>query len=517
MHMEGCYSKFLQMKGITKRFPGVLANDHVNFEMEKGEIHGLLGENGAGKTTLMRILFGLYHADEGEIWFKGKRIDAKSPLEAIKLGMGMVHQHFMLIPKFTVTESVILGLKSTRRSGLGRGILLDIEGAQKRIVQISEKYGLEVDPKAKISELSVGERQRVEIIKNLYRGVELLILDEPTAVLTPQEVKSLFHIFTGMAKEGQISIIFITHKLDEVMEVSQRVTVLRNGKFVKTLKTKDTDTKRLAKMMIGREVLFRIEKELMVPGKEILKVENLHIIGDNGLPAVNNVSFSVKEREILGIAGVEGNGQNELVEAITHLRESNGGKIYLEGQEIAEKSVRDILDLGICHIPAERITTGSLQDMSVAENLIMENYSKPPFCNGPIGILNPPAIDSFAEKLISEFDVRTPNKDVLVKTLSGGNLQKLILARELSREPRLIVACNPARGLDVAATEYVRNKILEQRKAGSAILLISADLDEILFMSDRIAVMYNGRIVGIVSHKEATKEKIGLLMLGVKE
>lgn len=504
-------SRIVEMRGITKIFPGRLrANDNINFELEKGEIHALLGENGAGKTTLMRILFGLYQPDEGEIWIRGQKATVKSPRDAIHFGLGMVHQHFMLIPAFTVTENIILGLRQEK------GFLLDMKSAEKRISELSEKYGLSVSPRAKTWQLSVGERQRVEIIKNLYRGADVLILDEPTAVLTPKEVDTFFKVLTVMAKDGNISIVFITHKLDEVIAVSDRVTVLRGGKVVDTVETSKSSKKELGKMMVGRDISFQVNKEGVEVGEAILNVENLSVDGDNGLPAIKNVSFSIRQGEILGFAGVEGNGQKELVEAITRLRDAKKGKITVCGSDVTKGSVRETLKLGVCHIPADRLKTGLMEDLSVEDNLMLKMYCDAPFSNGRLGMLNSQAISKRADDLICEYDIRTPSKEIRVGALSGGNLQKLILARELSGAPRLIVASNPTTGLDIAATEFVHKKIIEQKSKGAAVLLVSADLDEVLSMSDRVAAIRNGEIVGILRQEEATREKVGLLMLGVK-
>ena len=507
----------LEMRGITKRFPGVLANDYIDFDIKAGEVHALLGENGAGKTTLMNILYGLYRPDEGEIRVRGKRVVFRSPKDAIDLGIGMVHQHFMLVPPLTVTENVILGLKSSR------GPLLDLDRAEKRIAELSKKYGLKVDPNAKIEQISVGERQRVEIIKALYRGAQILILDEPTAVLTPPEVKELMAIIRRMAKEGLAVIPFITHKLPEVMEISDRVTVLRRGKVMARIGTKRTNGRELAKKMVGREVLFRVKRRRIRMGKATLEVKNLGALGDKGLPALKNVSFSIHEGEILGVAGVAGNGQRELAEVLTGLRKATGGKVYVWGKDMTNKSPGKFIDQGVGHIPEDRLGMGLIMDFSIAENVILETHSKSPFAHRwfmPLDrkwFLNKNEIDKHAERLISEYDIVTPSKDVPARNLSGGNLQRLILARELSRNPKLLIANQPTRGLDVGATEFIRKKLMEQRGEGVAILLISEDLDEIMSMSDIIAVMYEGEMVGMVPAAKAKIKEIGLMMAGAKQ
>ena len=509
------FTPVVEMKGITKRFPGVVANDHIDFEVRAGEVHALLGENGAGKTTLMNVLYGLYQPDEGEIYIRGRKVTLRSPRDAIALGIGMVHQHFMLVPPLTVVENVILGLRSSR------GPFLDTDRAEKRIADLSKRYGLKVDPRAQIWQLSVGEQQRVEIIKALYRGADILILDEPTSVLTPPEVKELFSVLRRMAEEGK-AVIFITHKLHEVMAVSDRVTVLRDGRVVSTLDTEDTDERKLAKMMVGREVLFRVAREEVERGEIALEVRDLWVMGDKGLPALKGISLSLRQGEILGIAGVAGNGQGELAEAITGLRRATRGKVLIAGKDMTNRPSGEIIEAGVGYIPEERIRRGLIMDFSVAENAILETHHRPPFADGwflPFAkgwFLNNQEIDRYVERLISDYEVKTPSKDVPVKHLSGGNLQRLILARELSREPKLLVAAQPTRGLDVGATEYIRRKLMEQRARGTAILLISEDLDEILSLSDRIAVMYEGEIVGIVPAEEAEVEEIGLMMAGAK-
>jgi ABC-type uncharacterized transport system ATPase subunit len=506
----------VSMKRITKRFPGVLANDKVDFAVRVGEIHALLGENGAGKTTLMNVLYGIHQPDEGEIYLYGKRVTFRSPSDAIALGISMVHQHFMLIPQFTVIENVILGLRSPREP------LLDIIGAEKKIEILSKEYGLQVKSQSKISQLSVGERQRVEIIKALNRGASLLILDEPTAVLTPQEVKDLFRTLRSIIKSG-ITIILITHKLDEVMAVSDRVTILRGGKVVSTLETRETSKSELANMMVGREVIFRFPKKDIEKGNIVLKFDKILALNDQGLVALKSLSFVLHQGEILGIAGVSGNGQRELAEVITGLRRVVDGKIFINGRDLTNASPRHIMIEGVGYIPEERITRGLILDFSVAKNFILRDFESPTFSDSwflPISknwFLNDDAIGQFADKLISNYDIRTPSKDTVAKKLSGGNLQKIILAREFSRNPKLLIAAQPTRGLDVGATEYIRLKLIEKKNDGMAILLISEDLDEILSISDRIAVLFKGEIMGIVATQKANVIDIGLMMAGAKK
>nr|WP_269467431.1 ABC transporter ATP-binding protein [Anoxybacter fermentans] len=493
------------MKGITKVFPGVVANDNINFELKKGEIHALLGENGAGKTTLMKILYGLYRPTSGEIYVNGKRVDIDSPNKAIELGIGMVHQHFMLIPPFTVAENIVLGSEPAQMG------VLDTEEMIRQVEEISDRYGLSVDPRAKVQDISVGMQQRVEILKALYRGADILILDEPTAVLTPQEVQELIAIMDKLTEQGK-SIIFITHKLKEVKAISDRVTVIRRGKVIDTVNTEDVDTHELARMMVGREVILEVEKEPAKPGETILKVENLHALNDRGLPALRGVSFEVRAGEILGIAGVEGNGQSELTEVLTGLRPLTEGSIEFRGEEVSRLTTRQRIEAGISYIPEDRHKRGLVLDYSLSDNMILGHHYKKPFAKGIN--LNYPVIHSNARELIEEFDVRTPNEEALAKNLSGGNQQKVIIARELSRDPDLLIAAQPTRGVDVGAIEFIHKRIVEQRDAGKAVLLISLELDEILSLSDRIAVIYEGQIVDIIDAKDATEEELGLMMAG---
>lgn len=507
----------LEMKGIVKNFPGVLANDHVDLEIRAGEIHALLGENGAGKTTLMNILYGLYQPDEGVIKIKGKPVTIRSPKDAIDLGIGMIHQHFMLVDPLTVTENVVLGLRSSKEP------FLDLEVAEKKIAELSKKYGLKVDPKARIEQLSVGERQRVEIIKALYRGARILILDEPTAVLTPPEVKEMMNMIKRMAKEGLAVIPFITHKMPEVMAISDQVTVLRRGKVVGKIATKRTNERDLAKKMVGRQVSFSKKRKKVKQGKVVISIKDLEALNDKGLPALKKVSFDIHEREIVGIAGVSGNGQRELAEVITGLRKATGGKVIILGKDMTNKPPKEVTDQGVGHIPEDRMGTGLIMNFTVAENLILGSQSKDPFVNKwflPINkkwFLDKTEINKYADQLIKEYDIKTPSRDVPARNLSGGNLQKLILARELSRKPKLLIANQPTRGLDVGATEFIQTKIEEQKEKGTAVLLISEDLDEILSLSDRIVVVYEGQIAGIVPAEKAKIKDIGLMMAGVKK
>lgn len=505
----------IEMRGITKRFPGVLANDHIDFDLKACEVHALLGENGAGKTTLMNILYGLCRPDEGEIRVRSKPVAIRSPKDAINLGIGMVHQHFTLIPPMSVTENIVLGLKSAREP------LLDLSRAEKRIAELSKIYNLKVDPQAKVEQLSVGERQRVEIIKALYRGAQALILDEPTSVLTPQETKDLFKTLRSMVEEG-LTIVFITHKLPEVMAISDHVTVLRRGKVVARIETKRTNPTDLSRKMVGREVLFSIEKHMAKKGKVVLEVKNLWALSDKGLPALKNVSFYINEGEILGVAGVAGNGQRELAEVLTGMRKATEGKVHVFGKDMTNRSPKEIIEQGVGHIPEDRREMGLIMDLSIAENLILEIRSKPPFSHRwflPFDkkyFLDMPEIRKHAERLIQEYDIVTPSADAPARNLSGGNLQRLILAKVLSRNPKLLVAAQPTSGLDVGATEFICNKLLEQKEKGVAILLISEDLSRIMSLSDRIAVMYDGKIVGIIPAAKAKIGDIGLMMAGVK-
>jgi simple sugar transport system ATP-binding protein len=497
----------VEMCGITKRFPGVLANDRVNFDVHAGEVHALLGENGAGKSTLMKVLYGLYQPNEGEIRLNGQKVVIASPSDAIRLGIGMIHQHFMLVPSLTVAENVALGLPSSR------GFITDLDVVSKRINELAKVYGLLVDPNAYVWQLSVGQQQRVEIVKALYRGAALLILDEPTAVLTPQEVDDLFVTFHQMAKDGH-AMIFISHKLHEVLDISDRITVLRDGRFAGSLATSETTKSELANMMVGREVVLRIDRKPQRAGQVRLKIEDLWAMSDRGTQALRGVNLEIQSGEILGLAGVSGNGQKELAEVITGLRPATKGRVTLESQDITGQQPGVLIKAGLSYIPEERMRDGMIKEFTVAENLILREHQDKPFSQ--LGFLNLKAISQRCSNLIENYNVKTPSQDTTVKSLSGGNIQKLVLARELNRKPRVVVAAQPTRGLDIAATEYVHYRLLEQREEGAATLLISEDLDEIMALSDRIAVIYEGKIMGILTADEATPKELGLLMAGVQ-
>ena len=499
-------SKVLEAVGITKQFPGVLANDNVNFDLEKGEIHAMLGENGAGKTTLMNMLYGLLRPDKGEIKVKGKALAFESPKDAIDAGIGMVHQHFMLVPVFTVTENIMLGSETVK------GGLLDRATVARQVRELSKLYGLDIDPNAMVGDLPVGVQQRVEIIKALYRKAEILILDEPTAVLTPQEATDLFSIMHKLTEQG-VSIIFITHKLKEVMAAADRITVLRGGRIVGHSSPKETNEIELAAMMVGREVLLQVDKGEATPGEEVLRVEDLYVSDDRHIDAVRGVSLDVKAGEILGVAGVQGNGQRELVEAITGLRSSHDGHVWLSGEDQTNKTPRPLTEAGMAHIPEDRQRHGLVLSYPLTDNLVLCTYYKEPFAN-KVGWVQESAIVENAEKLIEQYDVRTPSEMAAASTLSGGNQQKVIVARELSRPVKLLVANQPTRGLDVGSIEYIHRKIVEMRDEGLAVLLVSAELDEIMALSDRIAVMYRGEIVAIVDVETTNREQLGLLMAG---
>lgn len=498
----------LEMRNITKRFPGVLANDRVNFDVHAGEVHALLGENGAGKSTLMRTLYGLYRPDEGEIRLNGEMVQITSPVDAIRLGIGMIHQHFMLVPTLTVAENVALGLASSR------GPLTDLERVSARILELAEIYGLRIDPSAYVWQLAVGQQQRVEIIKALYRGADLLILDEPTAVLTPQEVDELFVTLQQMKRDGH-SLIFISHKLHEVLKICDRVTVLRDGRVVNTQSIAGATKASLAQMMVGREVGLKTERVQVEAGEIRLEVKELWANSDREVPALRGVDLKVRAGEIVGVAGVSGNGQRELAEVITGLRVATRGKVSMDGQDITNLTPEEVIDRKLSFIPEERMRTGMIRDFSVSENLILRENGRVPYARR--GFLDFRAISRHAADLIDSFNVKTPSQDTPVKNLSGGNIQKLVLARELARQPRVLIAAQPTRGLDIGATEYVHYRLLEQRSQGLATLLISEDLDEILALSDRIFVMYEGQIMGEVNSAEADPQKLGLWMAGVQE
>ena len=497
----------LELRGITKRFPGVLANDHIDLTLQKGEIHALLGENGAGKTTLMNILYGLYQPDEGEIKVGGRTVRIHSPGDAIAAGIGMVHQHFMLIPVFTVTENVMLG-----EEVIGPAGFLKRREAADHVRKISRQFGLEVDPEARLGDLPVGIQQRVEIIKLLYRKADILILDEPTAVLTPQEADELFKILRALTEQGK-SIIFITHKLREVMDVADRITVIRRGAVVGTTTPAKATRNQLAEMMVGRKVQLEVDHLPGRRGEPVLEVEGLSVLDDRRHLAVDDVSFTVYAGEVLGVAGVQGNGQTELVQALTGLRPARAGRIRALGQDITRASPRRITELGVAHVPEDRQKDGLVLPYPVADNLVLSTYYRPPFARGVL--LQSDAILKSAEELIEQFDIRTPGPLVSVGSLSGGNQQKVIVAREFSRPIRLLIASQPTRGLDVGSIEYIHNRIVDRRNDGCAVLLVSPELDEVLELSDRVAVMYRGRIVAVIPGEEAVKEYVGLLMAGV--
>jgi simple sugar transport system ATP-binding protein len=497
----------LELRGITKRFPGVLANDKIDITLREGKILALLGENGAGKSTLMNILYGLYKPDEGKIMVRGKEVEIQGPNDAISQGIGMVHQHFMLVPVMTVTENVMLGIEPTKNR-----IFLDKEKVSKRIREISDEYGLEVDPNAYIKDLPVGIQQRVEIIKVLYRHADILILDEPTAVLTPQEVDGLFKIIDTLIKAGK-SIIFITHKLKEVLAVADDITVLRLGKVVGSIDPKEATSEILATMMVGRDVNLVVMKQPAKPGKSVLVVKDLFVRDDRQHMAVQGVSLDVHKGEVLGIAGVQGNGQTELVYALTGLLPLDAGTIYLLDEPIHRTTPRNILERGVAHIPEDRQRHGLILSFPIHDNLMLCTYYKEPFAKGIS--LQQKATFSNAENLVKQYDVRTPNIYVNAGTLSGGNQQKVIVAREFSRPIEVLIASQPTRGLDVGSIEYIHSQIIKKRDEGTGVLLVSSELDEILALSDRIAVMYKGQIMAIVDAASATKEQLGLLMAGV--
>ncbi|MEO7911715.1 MAG: ABC transporter ATP-binding protein [Roseiflexaceae bacterium] len=496
----------LEVRNITKRFPGVLANDHISFTLEAGEIHTFLGENGAGKSTLMNILYGLYDPDEGEIFINGKQVNIHGPNDAIRQGLGMVHQHFMLVPTLTVAENVMLGTEITN------GWLLDERTANNRIRDLSKQYGLDVPPDALIMDLPVGVQQRVEIVKALYRGADMLILDEPTAVLTPQEADELFVVVRSLVAQGK-SIIFISHKLREVLAIADRITVLRRGRVVGTADPKTANDQQLAAMMVGREVLLRVDKDPATPGDEVLEVQDLRVLDDRHALAVDNLSLHVRAGEVLGIAGVQGNGQTELVEALTGLRPVVSGHVKLLGNDVTGAKPRTILETGVAHIPEDRHRHGLVLSYPIADNLVLSTYYHEPFAHGIQ--VDAEAINQNAQRLVKEFDVRTPSTLTPASSLSGGNQQKVVVAREFSRPIKLLIAAQPTRGLDVGSIEFIHNGIIRQRDEGVAVLVVSAELDEILALSDRIAVMFKGKIIAIVPAEEATREGLGLLMAGI--
>jgi ABC-type uncharacterized transport system ATPase subunit len=497
----------LEMRDIRKEFPGVVANDEVSFDVRRGEVHALLGENGAGKSTLMNILYGLYRPDGGEIRVNGGRVSFSSAREAIQAGIGMVHQHFMLIPVMTVAENIVLGVEP--RAG---GVLLDEKGAAERVRELSGRFGLVVEPDALVSDITVGQQQRVEILKALYRDADLLILDEPTAVLTPQEAQELFGVIRRLQAEG-MSIIFITHKLNEVLDIADRITVLRRGRTIETVPREGATEESLARAMVGRDVLLQVEKPVAQRGETLLTVENLHVRDDRGIEKVSGVSFDVRAGEIVGIAGVDGNGQSELIDAITGLQKIESGAVTIDGKHLTHASARAALDLGIGHIPEDRQRRGLVLEFSIAENIALHDYAKAP--DARFGWLFPGRMTDRAKRLIEDFDVRGGGPQTPAGGLSGGNQQKLVAAREIDRDPKVLIAAQPTRGLDVGAIEYLHRRLVTERDRGRAILLVSLELEEILSLSDRILVLYEGQIVGEHSG-DVSEEQIGLEMLGGK-
>ncbi len=496
----------VRLKAITKRFGSVLANDAVDIDIEEDSIHAIIGENGAGKTTIMEILYGFYQASSGEIELYGEKVHISNPHDAIHHGIGMVHQHFMLIPPMTVAENIILGIEPT-----GRGGVLKLAQAEEKIKRLSDEYGLHINPKSKVETLSVGLEQRVEILKALYRDVKILILDEPTAVLTPLEVKEFFEILKKLKKQGK-TIILITHKLEEVLEISDQVTVMRNGKKVGDLPTSEATAEKLATMMVGREVLLRLKKPEVQPGEVVLKVEKLHVTINNKTK-LDKVSFELREGEILGIAGVEGNGQTELIEALTGLRRSTSGTVWYQGKNVTNRSARDLRETNTAHVPANRKAHGYISSYSNAENQILGFHHMPPFCRKS-GFLNFKEITANAEKLIKKFDIRPPIIDIPTSSLSGGNQQKLIVSREFHRNPKLLIIAQPTRGVDIGAIEFIHQQILDLREKKVAVLLVSAELEEIRSLSDRTLVMYEGKIAGEVASKDFDIQKVGMMMTG---
>lgn len=499
------HENVIEMRDITKVFGGFVANDKINLHLRKGEIHALLGENGAGKSTLMNMLAGLLEPTSGEIAVNGQVVNLDSPSKAASLGIGMVHQHFMLVEAFTVAENIILGSELTKNG------VLDIAGASKEIKALSERYGLAVDPSAKVADISVGAQQRVEILKTLYRGADILIFDEPTAVLTPSEIDELMAIMKNLVKEGK-SIILITHKLDEIRAVSDRVTVIRRGKSIETVEIAGATNADLAEMMVGRSVSFKTEKQASKPKEVVLSIKDLVVNENRGVPAVKNLSLDVRAGEIVGIAGIDGNGQSELIQAITGLRKVESGSIELKGDSIVGLHPRQITELSVGHVPEDRHRDGLILEMMISENIVLQTYYKEPHSKN--GILNYSNITSYAKKLMEEFDVRAASELVPAAALSGGNQQKAIIAREIDRDPDLLIVSQPTRGLDVGAIEYIHKRLIEERDNGKAVLVVSFELDEILNVSDRIAVIHDGKIQGIVSPETTNKQELGVLMAG---
>ncbi|MGH2751464.1 MAG: ABC transporter ATP-binding protein [Actinomycetota bacterium] len=499
----------IELRGITKRFPGVIANQDVDLIVGDGEVHALLGENGAGKSTLMNVLYGLYEPTEGEILVNGETVTFKSPGDAIAAAIGMVHQHFMLVPVFTVTENVMLGVEPTKNLGL-----LDQRAARARLVELSERFGLKVDPDATIEDLPVGVQQRVEILKALYRRADCLILDEPTAVLTPDEIDDLVGVIDTLKAAG-VSIIFISHKLKEVMAIADRITVLRRGEVVGSTTPQETNEHELAEMMVGRSVELTVSKTPARPGEPILEVADLEILDDRMHRAVKSVSFEVRSGEILAIAGVQGNGQTELVEGITGMRSVERGRVTLNGKSVTGTSPKRLFGMGMAHVPEDRQEDGLVISFPIKDNLILNSYENEPYATG--WVMNRQAIDEGAEKLVKEYDVRTPSIEVAASALSGGNQQKVIVAREFSHSNNVLIASQPTRGLDVGSIQYIHGQIVAKRDEGAAVVIVSSELDEVLALGDRVAVMYDGAIIDVLDRSEATRERVGLLMAGSKK
>lgn len=500
-------SYVVEMLNIRKEFPGIVANDNITLTLKKGEIHALLGENGAGKSTLMGVLFGMYQPEQGVVKVNGKEVRITNPNVANRLGIGMVHQHFKLVENFTVTENIILGSEPLK------GMVLDIDKAAKRIEELSKHYGLNVDPHAKIEDISVGMQQRVEILKMLYREADVLILDEPTAVLTPSEIDELMKIMRNLIKEGK-SIIIITHKLKEIKAVADRCTVIRRGKGIGTVNVAEASEASLAEMMVGRHVSFKVDKKESTPGEVVLKIDSLSVKNNRKVMGLKDFSLEVRTGEIVGIAGVEGNGQTELIEAITGLRKAESGSILIDGKEISALPIRERLEKGISHIPEDRHKRGLVLDYSLQENMVLQIYNKKPFSKN--GILNKNAMKTYAQNILTNFDVRSGEGAVsIARTLSGGNQQKAIIGRELELDPKLLIAVQPTRGLDVGSIEYIHKRIIEHRDKGNAVLLVSLELDEVLQLSDRIAIVNNGELVGTVIASETNENEVGLMMAGV--
>ncbi len=495
----------LEMRHMTKRFPGIVANDDVSFDLLEGEVHALLGENGAGKSTLMNILYGLYHADEGEIVIKGTPVRLGSPSASIGAGVGMVHQHFMLIPVMTVAENIVLAEEPTRS-----GIVFDVREAERRVREISDRFGLAVDPTARIEDITVGQQQRVEILKALYREADILVLDEPTAVLTPQEAQDLFEVIRGLTARGK-SVIFITHKLNEVLDIADRITVLRRGKLIETLPAEGATEASLARLMVGREVLLRVEKTPAKPGEPLLQVDELRVHDDRGLEKVRGISFEVRAGEIVGIAGIDGNGQTEMIDALAGLRPIDSGTVRIDGDDVTRDSVHGHFDGGLGHIPEDRQRRGLVLEYSIAENIALHDYRSEPASR--YGWLFPSRLIERARSLIKAFDVRGGNPATRAGALSGGNQQKVVLAREIERDPKVLIAAQPTRGLDVGAIEFVHRRLIEERDEGRAILLVSLELEEVLSLSDRILVLYEGEIAGEFP-PTASEEELGIAMTG---